>query len=165
MLSNEMSYFFIADRVTGSLGKCAGVEYDIGFVLDVSGSIQEKDWEIEKNFVKDLVKEMGMSPTGGHAAVTLFSSKANLAIKFSDHTNFNSFKDAVDNLPKMGFMTRIDLGLEVALNQMFNIANGMRSNAIKRVLLITDGSNDDRWSIKDMKDEFSRNMHKIYQLL
>ena len=129
------------DRVIDSLGKCAHVEYDVGFVLDTSGSMQPKDWDIEKKFVKDLVKGLKMSPSGGHAAVTLFSSTANLEIKFSDHTNFNSFEAAVDGLPKANGGTRMDTGMYVALEQMFNTSNGMRPSAAKSVLLITDGQN------------------------
>ena len=110
-------------------------------MLDTSGSMQPKDWDIEKKFVKDLVKELKMSPSGGHAAVTLFSSDAKLHIKFSDHTSFNSFEAAVDGLPKANGGTRMDTGMNVALEQMFNPSNGMRPNAAKSVLLITDGQN------------------------
>ena len=107
----------------------------------MSGSLTPADWETEKKFIKKLVKAIGISPTGGQAAVTLFSTKANLGIKFSDHKDFDSFQTALDGLRKAGGYTRMDIGLEVALDQMFTEPNGMRLTSAKSVVLITDGSN------------------------
>ena len=128
-------------------------------MLDTSGSMDAKSWDIEKNFVKDLVKSLKMSPSGGHAAVTLFSSAANLEIKFSDHTSFNTFEAAVNGLPKANGGTRIDIGMDVAEKQMFNPANGMRPSAAKSLLLITDGTNN--VPLKDMRGPFRARKIKI----
>ena len=133
-------------------------------MLDVSGSMQAKDWEMEKTFVKKLVKQLNMSPSGGHAAVVLFAVNAKLHIKFSDHTDFDSFKEAVDKLPHTYGGTRMDIGLEVALSQMFNEANGMRPSASKSVLLMTDGTNSDgpNWDKTSLKNKFrARNIKLI----
>jgi len=109
--------------------------------MDMSGSMSSANWETEKKFIKKIVKAIGISPTGGQAAVTLFSTKANLGIKFSDHKDFNSFQTALDGLRQAGGVTRMDIGLEVALDQMFTAPNGMRPTSAKSVVLITDGSN------------------------
>ena len=112
--------------------------------MDVSGSIG-KHWDDEKAFVKKLAEAIKISPEGGHAAVTIFSSKnhvhpdAELMVKFSDHTASNSFEDAVDALPNWGGGTRINKGLDVARNEMFQESNGMRPTASKTLVLITDG--------------------------
>ena len=131
-------------------------------MLDISGSIQPSDWEMEKNFVKDLAKQLKISPTGGHAAVILFSDNARLHIKFSDHSDTASFNTAVDLLPYTAGGTRMDKGLEVALNQMFNAANGMRPNSSKSVLLMTDGSNNVPMDTTSIKNKFkARNIKLI----
>lgn len=121
-----------------TLDKCKGTKYDVGFVLDVSGSIQPDHWKTEKTFVKKLTKVIKVSPTVGRAAVALFSNKAQLNIKFSDKT-FTEFERAVDGMKKFGGGTNIGSGLKVALDQMFQISNGMRPDSAKTLILITDG--------------------------
>ena len=112
--------------------------------MDVSGSVGVH-WKDEKNFVKKLAQAIRMSPEGGHAAVTIFSSKssnheaAELMIKFNDHKTFPDFEKAVDALPYWRGTTYIDQGLDVARNEMFRESNGMRPTAPKTLVLITDG--------------------------
>ena len=111
---------------------------DVGFIMDMSGSVGE-NWKDEKKFVKRLVKTMNISPRGGHAAITAFSSHAELMIKFSDHTTSPGFESAIDALPYWGGDTRIESALKVAHDEMFQKSNGMRSIASKTLVLITDG--------------------------
>lgn len=115
--------------------------------MDVSGSVGAQ-WYYEQDFVKKLAQVINISPAGGHAAVTIFSSNiegnhshpaAELKIKFSDHNMFSSFKKAVNGLPYWGGLTRIDKALDVARKEMFHQSNGMRPNAPKTLVLITDG--------------------------
>jgi len=111
---------------------------DFGFVLDYSSSV-ENHWEDEKSFVKRLIHPLVISSQGGQAAVTTFADDAKLRIKFSDHENSSSFENALDAIPYRGSTTKIDLGLKVALEEMFQEYNGMRSGTIKTLVLITDG--------------------------
>ena len=60
-------------------------------------------------------------------------------IKFSDHTTYFSFETAVDALPYWGSTTKIDLGLKVAIEEMFMESNGLRPDAHQTLFLITDG--------------------------
>ena len=60
-------------------------------------------------------------------------------IKFSEHTSFTAFEEAVDALPYWGGGTRINKALDVAHNEMFQESNGMHSDAHKILVLITDG--------------------------
>jgi hypothetical protein len=64
---------------------------------------------------------------------------AELMIKFTDHITSSSFEENVDKLPYWGRTTNIDLGLEVAFEEMFQEYNGMRSNASKTLVLLSDG--------------------------
>ena len=60
-------------------------------------------------------------------------------IRFSDHITSSSFAENVDKLPYWGRTTKIDLGLEVALEEMFQEYNGMRPNASQTMVILTDG--------------------------
>merc|ERR1712018_25941 len=111
---------------------------DFGFVADVSASV-ENHWDDEKSFIKKLVQSVVISEQGGRAAVTSFSNMAELQIKFDDHIHYSTFETALDQIPYVGSTTKIDLGLEVALDEMFQVFNGMRPDVHQTMVLITDG--------------------------
>ena len=113
--------------------------YDVGFVLDVSGSIGRSGWEIEKTFTKKLARVIDISPSGGRAGVVLFNSYAYMRIKFNTHNTYTAFAGGVDRLPFTGGGTSITWGLKIALSQLFQASAGMRTNSYKEVVLITDG--------------------------
>ena len=106
--------------------------------MDASGSVGS-NWNVEQEFVTDLASEITISPSGGQASVTVFSTDAKLMIKFSDHQTFATFKDAVNALKHTKGGTRIDKALEVANNDMFSATNGMRPDVPKVLVFITDG--------------------------
>ena len=112
--------------------------------MDASGSVGSH-WDSEKILVNKLAREINISPTGGHAAVTMFSSKTNdhpaaeLVVKFPKHTTFSTFEADVNALPYWGGSAQLDQGMEVALKEMFHESNGMRPTAPKTLVLITDG--------------------------
>ena len=61
-------------------------------------------------------------------------------INFDEHASLSEFETALDGLNHWDGTTRIDLGLEVALDQMFQVANGMRPDVSHTLVLITDGN-------------------------
>ena len=120
--------------------ECNATATDVGFVVDVSGSVGEH-YSTEKAFVKRMAEKINVSASGSHVSVVLFSNRAQLKIKFSDHKDINGFKSAMGELPYPMGNTRMDLGLDVAFNEMFQTANGMRTTVPKIVVLMTDGRN------------------------
>ena len=114
---------------------------DVGFVVDVSSSVMGY-FEQEKEFVKQLAKNMGVSASGVHVSVVQFSNNASLEIRFRD--DITHFTSEVDALTLKFGTTRIDEGLDVAFTKMFQPYNGMRpyEQCSKVVILLTDGHND-----------------------
>ena len=82
-----------------------------------------------------MIGHFQMSPSGVHAGLVLFSDKALLKIKFSEYNNTIDFNKAVDTFPLMNSVA----ALKVAYGQMFKIANGMRSDVPRILILLTDG--------------------------
>ena len=106
--------------------------------MDVSGSVGGH-WEDEKSFVMDLVRKFDLFFNGAHAAVTTFSSTATLVTNFQEHTTNDDFESALEALPSPSGGTEIGIALDVALNEMFQEANGMRLDSPQAAVLITDG--------------------------
>lgn len=89
--------------------------------------------------MQGLINQLSESQTDIRAALVLFSRTAELEIKFSEYTDRNDFNKKVSSLPLLGSTTRIDLALNVAYEQMFNVKNGMRPGVRKVLVLLTDG--------------------------
>ena len=130
------------------------LQSDVGLIMDVSGSVGRKGWSDEKQFAMDLVKTIGLSPSGAHAAVTLFDHQATLDIKFTDYFTNEAFETALDALRFRRGSTEIGLALETALTEMFQEANGMRSVNPKVAILITDGQSKTTVAYEDYKNRF-----------
>jgi Mg-chelatase subunit ChlD len=112
---------------------------DVGFLLDSSGSLKA-DYQREKDFMKTLTKSFGISKHGSRASVITFSGKADLSIKFNHHYDTATFNNAVDRIPYLDDITRLDLALRRAQSQMFLPENGARLDAQDVLILLTDGA-------------------------
>ena len=124
---------------------------DVGFILDSSGSLRT-EYHKEKDFLKALAGAFDISPDGSRAGVVTFSSRSKHSIKMSDHTDITSFNTAVDNIPLMGFQTRIDRALRQAQKELFAPANGGRPEIKDILILLTDGTQTKSKSAEDPGD-------------
>ena len=119
--------------------KVCKAKVDLGFVLDSSGSIAN-DYQNEKDFLKSVAAIFGTSADDSRAGVITFSHNVEHSIKLNDHTDLASFNAAVDAIPLMGSVTRIDKALRLTQKEMFTVANGARAGLAKILVLLTDGS-------------------------
>ena len=118
---------------------------DIGFVLDASESLMDERcpgcYSDEKNFVIKATRRLDFSSSGAHSSVTLYNKQAQLWIPFSETKTLAEFHKLVSELPFQGTGTsRVDEGLQVAYDEMFQTFNGMRVSNPKTLVLITDGN-------------------------
>ena len=112
------------------------VQADLVFLMDTSSSIGRRDYNKEKQFVKDVARIFRIRDGGSRAATILYNSQPNTVIKFSHHSSYEGFARAVDKMPYLLGQTRIDRGLREA-NDLF--LSDARSNAAKILLVLTDG--------------------------
>jgi len=122
---------------------------DIAFLVDSSNSIK-LDYDKQLFFVQRIARRFGLSETGTHAAVVIFSDigYVKLTIKLKDFYDVEKFNQAVANSPFYGWRTRIDLGLQVVKDELFTVAEGARPNMKRLLFLITDGKQNPK---KDKK--------------
>ena len=72
--------------------------------------------------------------------VVTFSDRATHSIKMKEHTDIASFNAAVDAIPLMGSLTRIDRALKLAQKELFAVESGGRSEVRDILILMTDGT-------------------------
>ena len=145
------------------LGNCHEVltVSDVGFILDVSGSITDEYWEEEKTFVKNLTREFDILPHGARVSIVTFNDDAVLAIMFSDHKTNADFETALSKIDRRGYGgTNIGAGLAKALDDMFQVKNGMRPASPHVAVLITDGKNGNK-KFATFRNRFQGNEIKI----
>lgn len=90
--------------------------------------------------MKELASKFKISSGGVRGSVVTFSTESELSIRFNDHSSTSSFNNAIDNIPFMGFQTRIDKALRTTQREMLNAQNGARASVVKVVILLTDGT-------------------------
>ena len=119
---------------------------DVGFLIDGSESITEPraggvehNWNLIKDLILVLAKDLNITEDGAHVAVGVFSSVATLDIKFSDFTDYASFEKEVIKLNHPRLRTDHLRAFDLAFHQMFNVSTGMRSGVPKTLILLTDG--------------------------
>lgn len=54
---------------------------DLAFILDESGSIVNRNWEIMKEFTETLIRNFEISDQGTHVAALMFSNDAEVLIR------------------------------------------------------------------------------------
>ena len=138
-----LKYDFLFIKSEFPFHNCKG---DVGFLIDGSSSIvdrnlggQHYNWNIIKDFILVLGHGLNISEDESHLAVVVFSLYAKLEIKFSDATNYEDFEKLVTKLPHPQEATYPLRGFDTALNQMFDVSNGMRLNVRQTLIYITDG--------------------------
>lgn len=107
--------------------KTCPLSIDIAYLIDGSDSISGPDYELEKTVVKVMAYFFGVMKLGTHAGVVNYGGTATTAIKFLDHVKFDTFRDAVKALVKIGGGTRIDRALEEAHDRLFMGGGGARA--------------------------------------
>ena len=98
-------------------------------------------------FINELIKIANFSQNGSHGALLRFSDERlsnedMLEVKFSDQLDLNSYAEAINRTIEKGSGpggTNIINALDVSLDRIFQTSSGMREDAIKVAVLITDG--------------------------
>lgn len=112
---------------------------DVAFLVDSSGSISFRNFRKVKNFVVELASKFDISPGGSRAAVVVYSTRATTRIRFTDHSTYGSFANAVQRLRHERGYTRIDLALQRAYFDVFGPRGKPRFLVPKIAFVLTDG--------------------------
>lgn len=121
-----------------TLSGCGGnVKFDVGFAIDGSNSIDDNEYRLTKDFVKDVIKAFSISEDGTHVALLQYASRGIMEIYFDDdeYRDPDLLLKEVENVRALrGAATDIGDGLQVALKEMFSTKNGMRGNDVSAIV-------------------------------
>ena len=106
---------------------CGQLNADYAFLVDTSGSILEEEYKILKSFVTQVIDLLLIGENLTHVGLIDYSRKASLQFDFKRSFDKQEIKELVEAVPQRFGLTRIDLALKVASEQLFTPNGGMRS--------------------------------------
>ena len=123
--------------------KCAE-ETDIVFILESSQMVGRENFQKQIKFTKLIVNTFRLGLSSFNVGVAMYSSRANVGVRFYDGKEINSFTRAIDKLQYNynGNSRCLDQGLVVASSDIFSIA---RAGAFKTVVFLTSGPTCRNW--------------------
>lgn len=140
---------------------------DVAFLVDSSGSISFRNFRKVKNFVVELASKFDISPGGSRAAVVVYSTRATTRIRFTDHSTYGSFANAVQRLRHERGYTRIDLALQKANLDVFGPRGKSRFLVPKIAFVLTDGEqtrNGNELSLEVVSDRLKKKGVRIISI-
>ena len=114
---------------------------DLGFILDSSGSVGYIGYQQEKAFIKSISARFHENQDGPIASVITYSFDADLNIKLNDYMfpDLASFNLAVDTIPYIASISRLDKALLLAQTDLYSLENGGRPDCPKVLIVLLDG--------------------------
>lgn len=103
---------------------CQTLNAMVGIVMVGSRSVGQENFRKQKDFVKRVAASYGLSSTGTQAGIIAYSNSAQVYAKMGEHTDQNSFEQAVDRVVYTRGTSRIDKALRLASLRFFP-TNGM----------------------------------------
>ena len=104
------------------------IVFDVGFAIDGSNSIDDNEYRLTKDFVKDVIRIFTISEESTHVALLEYASEASIKVYFDDEDYYQADEllERVEQLTQaQGASTNIGRGLEKTLG-MFSADYGMR---------------------------------------
>ncbi|KAL5017559.1 hypothetical protein ScPMuIL_007148 [Solemya velum] len=120
-------------------GRCVK-QADLYFVLDVSSSITESDFQNMKDFAIRVTENFQVGGNGVRVGLITFSNTPKIESNLVKHQTLQDVTLAIGNLHRNrnGF-TQTHLALNLVREQAFTTANGGRPHVIHVVFILTDG--------------------------
>ena len=114
---------------------CIG-EIDVIFVVDSSGSIDKADFELAKDFVKDVVSLLDISPSTIRVGYVNFASSTVVEFDLTTYNNKNDVLNAISAVVQIGNGTDTDEGIDA----MQKIFDNLGRPGVQHVgIVMTDG--------------------------
>lgn len=105
---------------------------DIGFVMDSSKSVNEEDFNRQREFINKIIEQFQVSQDEMQAGVIKYGETAGIEIAFSEFNTAEDISRAVTAIEHdLAKESRLDLALKVARDQLFTKEAGARSDDAK----------------------------------
>ncbi|XP_072909170.1 integrin alpha-E-like [Hemitrygon akajei] len=113
---------------------------EIAIVLDGSGSIEKKDFEIAKEFVINITRNIWKKCFECEFALVQYGRKIETVFDLKDSQKLSSgIFPIVRNMSQLGEVTKTASAIQHVLDNIFNETTGSKKNAKQFIIVVTDG--------------------------
>ncbi|XP_025775950.1 integrin alpha-D isoform X2 [Puma concolor] len=123
--------------VPAALPKCPSQEMDIVFLIDGSGSIDQRDFKQMKDFVIAVMGQF--EGTNTLFSLMQYSNDLEIHFTFTKFQSSSSPQSLVDPILQLNGLTFTATGILKVVKELFHSRNGARESAKKILIVITDG--------------------------
>ncbi|XP_078296158.1 integrin alpha-D-like isoform X4 [Panthera onca] len=123
--------------VPAALPKCPSQEMDIVFLIDGSGSIDQRDFKQMKDFVIAVMGQF--EGTNTLFSLMQYSNHLEIHFTFTKFQRSSSPQSLVDPIRQLKGLTFTATGILKVVKELFHSRNGARESAKKILIVITDG--------------------------
>ena len=91
------------------LAECPNRGIDLAFALDSSGSIGEKEFELESQLVSDIVDRFNIGPDATQVAVVSYSGFARVNFRLNNFTSREELQSAIEAVEYFDIAGMLDI--------------------------------------------------------
>ncbi|XP_041094673.1 integrin alpha-D [Polyodon spathula] len=144
---NGICYLFnrkldLITKLTPAVQECTKRNIDLVFLFDGSESLKSEDFEMNKNFIIDIMKNL--TNTSLQFAAVQFSKEIRTEFNFYDYQKLKDPAALLSKTQHMKSLTNTHKALNFTLETLlYNTTAGAVENATKVLVIITDGQPSD----------------------
>ncbi|XP_043835304.1 integrin alpha-L [Dromiciops gliroides] len=129
--------------------ECLKANVDLVFLFDGSYSITNNDFKKILEFMEDVMRKL--SNSSFHFAAVQFSSSSKTEFYFSDYIKTKNPDTLLAKVVHMQELTNTFGGINHVVKDVFNVSRGARPEAVRVMIIITDGDATDSGNIEEAK--------------
>lgn len=112
---------------------------DLAFILDASGTIDDSQWKMTKDFVTGVSNGFRLASNGTRVSIVSYSTLPHIERRFDDKTARDNIAEFLESMSQPRGDTRTDRALKMARDEMLVSEAGARDFTPKAIVIVTDG--------------------------
>ena len=112
---------------------------DLTFILDASGTIDDSQWKLSKDFVQGVSNGFRLASNGTRISIVTYSTLPHVERRFDEFNRNGKLASFLESMSQPRGDTRTDRALRVVRDQVIVSGAGARSFTPKAIVIVTDG--------------------------
>ncbi|KAH0509827.1 Vitrin [Microtus ochrogaster] len=112
---------------------------DLSFLIDGSANIGKRRFQIQKQFLADVVQALDVGPDGPLMGVVQYGDNPATQFNLKTHTNSQDLKTAIEKITQRGGLSNAGRAISFVTKNFFSKANGNRGSAPNVAVVMVDG--------------------------